>query len=876
MLPIKPLAQTIRGKVEGKNGETIPYAKIIVKDSLNAVAIKEFLIVRNGGYQLVLKEKYQRAVIQVSANNYLNDYFVVVAPEEDKEYLHNFRLLKDTIIKLADVVVKAKQKPFRVKGDTITYVVAGYTNGTERKIQDVIKKMPGMAVDEKSGEIKYKGRSVETVKLDGEDLFGNNYSIGTKNINVDMVEQVQALENYVDNPLLKGLESREKVALNLVLKKNRTDLSGNVDLGLGIKSNDAAAVDASANVLGISGKYKSFATVSYNNIGINNSPFDYFSYNPSIDEVRSLNFTAKKYLQESFFNSELDAGRRNVNNSFFGSYNAVFKPRKNMSVKANLFVVRDRIDSRQLFSIKNSIGGQDFLTTDNLSLQKSPAQSRADIEIKMNPPGQSLLEYQLSLRKEKISTIADVIQNEAIQYNTELFTRDTYLKQTMLFTKRLGEKKALQLSVKRSSNDIPQEYLFNPAVHDSQAYEFNRQHSRFIKRYLDANALLIGKAGKQKYSFSVGAINNSNDVRTNLSGLKNQVITNIEKFDNDVFYRSLFFYNAANWKISIKRWKFTPSYKIGYLHQELVNHIPTESRQSARVTWEPGISIGYRLNSFSLFSGTINYIQKPFSEEYLFSNPIYTSNRSIQSNEVSLQLQKSTALSIYYLSNNMSKQFQLNLGLGMFINKGNYFSNLIVEPASIRSLMFYLPLSNKLLNANFMVEKYVSFLSGTVRVKSTYSKSNYQNIVNQSGLRQNTYTSLSSELFFKTALDIKVNFENNFRVHTSRSSGDGSPVFANNAVNNNFQVIVKPGKDFFFLILTDYYRPGSRVNRDYLFVDATLNYSPSKGKYTCMLSAKNLLNHQYFSQLQTNDYSTTLLQNNLLSRYCMLSISRKF
>lgn len=50
-----------------------------------------------------------------------------------------------------------------------------------------------------------------------------------------MVDKVQGLENFNENKLLKGLTSDEDVALNIVLKKGKTDISGTAKLSYGIK-----------------------------------------------------------------------------------------------------------------------------------------------------------------------------------------------------------------------------------------------------------------------------------------------------------------------------------------------------------------------------------------------------------------------------------------------------------------------------------------------------------------------------------------------------------------------------------------------------------------------------------------------------------------
>jgi hypothetical protein len=399
-------SQTISGKIENISGTKIPVANVVMKDSLNSDRIKDFVIATNGEYFISLKGTYQRIFIEVSANKYIKEIFQIENPSASQTYTHDFVLQKDSIKQLKEVIVTAKTKPFQINDDTVKYNVVAYRDGSERKIQDLIKKLPGIEVNEKTGEIRYKGKTVETVKLEGDDLFGSNYTIGTKNINVDLVEQVQAIENYSGNPLLKGIENGDKVILNLKLKRDKTDFSRNIDYGSGVSADKKLMSDISTNILAISKKYKSFGTLSYNNIGINNSPFDYFSYNPTAEQIKESDFFAKKIIPESFFSSALDDQRSNINNAWFGNYNNIFKAGNRLSIKTNLYYINDRIFSHQEFENNNFINNQNIFTADNYYIQKKPVQYRGDLEIKYNSSKNSLIEYRAQMSQENIATPA--------------------------------------------------------------------------------------------------------------------------------------------------------------------------------------------------------------------------------------------------------------------------------------------------------------------------------------------------------------------------------------------------------------------------------------------------------------------------------------
>jgi hypothetical protein len=188
-----------------------------------------FAISESGSYVLKLDVEYKRLQVEASTRGYFKSIQTLENLERDKIYNLNFILESDSIHELEEVIVKAKKYPFQINGDTTRFDVDSYKDGTERKVEDVLKKLPGIQVNEVSGEVKYKGKSIETVLLGGDNLFDYNYSLGTKNINVDIIDGVEAIENYSSNPLLNGLEGKDKVALNLKLKKGKTDLSGNLE-----------------------------------------------------------------------------------------------------------------------------------------------------------------------------------------------------------------------------------------------------------------------------------------------------------------------------------------------------------------------------------------------------------------------------------------------------------------------------------------------------------------------------------------------------------------------------------------------------------------------------------------------------------------------
>lgn len=135
---------------------------------------------------------------------------------------------------LETVVIKSRPKIMRIKEDTISYNIKAIIDGTERKVEDVIKKLPGMNVDV-NGKVSYKGQEIDKVLIDGNEFFGNKHQMATQNIDAKMIDGIDLLTNY------KGFSVSDQnagsVALNLKLKEGyHNKIVGDVELSGGVNN----------------------------------------------------------------------------------------------------------------------------------------------------------------------------------------------------------------------------------------------------------------------------------------------------------------------------------------------------------------------------------------------------------------------------------------------------------------------------------------------------------------------------------------------------------------------------------------------------------------------------------------------------------------
>ncbi len=143
-------------------------------------------------------------------------------------------VLKESNEQLEQVVVKAKMAMV-VNEDTITYRTDKFKTGDERKLREVLKKLPGVEVD-REGNVTVNGKKVNKLMVDGQDFFGGDTKLGVNNIPADAVEEIEAIDNYNEVAFMKGLSDSDQMAMNIKLKKDKKDFwFGESEAGGGVE-----------------------------------------------------------------------------------------------------------------------------------------------------------------------------------------------------------------------------------------------------------------------------------------------------------------------------------------------------------------------------------------------------------------------------------------------------------------------------------------------------------------------------------------------------------------------------------------------------------------------------------------------------------------
>lgn len=868
-------SQVIQGTVTTSDNTPIN-AQILLKEPSNNNVIKEFILVTKGAFTYKLKKSYSTNsfFLTVKATGY-TDYTEEIKRLKPLDTLNfKFVLCKEKIEYLDEVVVE-KKKAFTIKEDTVTYNVDSYVDGTERKVEDLLKKLPGIEVDSGTGNISYRGKSIETVTIEGDNLFDYNYTIGTKNINIDLIEEIEAIENYSENKLLKGIENSQKVALNLKLKKDRSDISGSIDIGLGgFTTSKKSPLDVSTNLLAINKIHKSFAVGTYNSIGENSSPFNCSGNQITQEQLKDENYYTQNIIPEYNINQVTNNNLSNQNSLLFTNFNSIYKVTNKLKAKVNLYYLSDKINSNQFSESTIITGDEQFAIFDDNYINKKPLQYRGDLELKYNTSKTSLLEYNVSFRDETIDTEYRTISNQENDFNSLLNTQNKLYKQNLEYTNKVSKNKALQVNLANSYNNLGQNFTINPSVFNTENFNSDIQSNSSKKYYTDFKTVLLGKSkNNNKYSVLVGFNLYKETFYSNLISKNNTQQLAVDSSLNDINFikNSIYTQGSYNWKIG--KFSISPKLSFQQLHQELEG--VTNPLDENIFIFEPSLSVMYKFNGNSYLNLNTGFNQNTQEIQNVFDNQVLISNRMVKNNIPNITTRKNQKYSLMYSKNDLFNQLTLSFGVDYLKQKGNYFSDTDINENAIKTTSFFLNEYTDNTSFFFNFSKLIPSIKTNFKISSNYSIYNYKNIINNSGLRDNKALYLFNSLFLKTAFNSSINFENTTKLTYHETVSQSS--FVNRSLENNFKLLFKPSRSIFSSVSYDYFIPNFRdkgTNNSFLNFD--IMYIPQNKNWQLGLKGVNLLDNTSFIERNVNEFSINSQKTNLQGRYYLLNFMYSF
>jgi hypothetical protein len=220
---------TITGVVSDDSNIPLENANVIAKPLQEKASLKFAIADNKGRYRLELDNgvKYE---ITVSYISFLEEVLFIEA--DSNSIIYDFKL-KATGEKLKEIVIKHDFKPLVIKKDTLIYDVNSFTNGNERKMKEILEKLPGIEVDKK-GNVTVQGKRVTQMLVEGKSFFGGGSKLAVENIPADALDKIEVIDNFNEVGFMKQVSDSDDLAMNIKLKESKKKfVFGDLEVGLG-------------------------------------------------------------------------------------------------------------------------------------------------------------------------------------------------------------------------------------------------------------------------------------------------------------------------------------------------------------------------------------------------------------------------------------------------------------------------------------------------------------------------------------------------------------------------------------------------------------------------------------------------------------------
>ncbi|MDB5245736.1 MAG: hypothetical protein JWQ40_130 [Segetibacter sp.] len=220
-LCVTSLAQpgTIHGTVEDTiNRKTLPQTSISILRAKDSVLVDATRSDSKGDFTLPNVPKGQY-ILMFTYPSYADFIEKVTVDENENKSLGKIMLTLRSKI-LQEVLVKTKVAAMRMKGDTTEYVADSFKVREGASVEEMLRKLPGLQVD-KDGKITAQGEEVKKILVDGEEFFGDDPTMATKNLQANTISKVQVYDKKSDQAVFSGIDDGQKTkTINLTMKDN--------------------------------------------------------------------------------------------------------------------------------------------------------------------------------------------------------------------------------------------------------------------------------------------------------------------------------------------------------------------------------------------------------------------------------------------------------------------------------------------------------------------------------------------------------------------------------------------------------------------------------------------------------------------------------
>ncbi|REE83156.1 carboxypeptidase-like protein [Lutibacter oceani] len=874
LISIVAFSQNVKleGIVKNEAGEVLEMANVIAFKKGTKFLQSYSITDSKGNYKLSLEEN-EAYTLKVSYLGF-NTQDVEVTTDNITESFSKDIVLKESNEELSTVEI-TYEMPVKIVGDTIVYNSDSFTSGKEKKLEDVLKKLPGIDIDD-NGEVEVEGKKVQKVLVEGKEFFDGDSKLATQNIPASAIDKVQVLKNYNEVSGMRGVTNNEdNIALNIKLKKGKDKFwFGEINAGAGDNEKYIAkpklfyySTNKSVNVL-----------ADFNNIG--ETPFtmrDYFRFTGGLRGGMSGSGTSFNVASGGLGFMTVQNNRAQEIISKFGALNFSLVPKKGLDFNG-FAIVND--SETNMFTQSNTVYNKTGLTEDseNSATQGSKL-GLLKFSTTYKPNTNVHIDYDIFGKISEQTEFNDVTSTNRGTVDTYKEEKPVSLNQNFNLYYTIDDKNIFSAEMQYLyQKDQP---LYN-ALATSQPFELiPSSNSESIYNIIQNKKTSTNKfdakfdyyyllTPKSNINFSLGTTLSGQQFTSGISQeLDNGSILNFNDtvLNNDANYNFSDVFLGVHYKMVSGIFTFNPGVKLhkyitkdtqlGTVNKDNLTKVLPDVYANLQFKSSESLRFNYAITS--QFSD-INTV----AEGYILDNynSLSRGNRTIENS-----LRHSYSLSYFSFSMFSFTNIHASVNYTKSVNGVKNSSKLIgVDRISYPINSDF---ADETVSANFRYGKTYSRLKTNFR--ANVSNSIFNNIVNNEQIESKTLTHSyqgSVATKFKDAPNFEIGYQKSFTDYSNTGSTTDRP-FANVEIGFLKNFILTADYSHY-----NYKNDENTVKNNYSFLNANLYYQQKDSKWEFKISGNNLTDNismnsdRYNEVVDSNSTSLYYIQPRLF----MLSV----
>ncbi len=852
-------AQQIKGTVKDSTGKAVPYASVNLKNTATNAIVAYTATDAKGAYVLTIPAGTQlnNLSVEVRCIGYHNAVKAFAPATANMDFT-----LSPSVNQLQSVVVKSSRPFLKVNGDTLSYKVSDFSNPQDRKIGDVIKKLPGITVAA-DGTISYNNKPISTVYIGGDNLLDDKYNIATNTIPQGVVDQVQVIQNDQPIKALQNKVNSDDVALNLKIKKGaKLQMVGQESVGAGLPGN----YDVELNAMMFKDQYKAINYLNGNNTGkdlqedlISHNNTDYMqridSYVPptmlSLGSVNTPALAENRYL----FNR---AGVLNLNN--------LVNLKKGLQLRINAYYLHDT--QKQDYSQQTSIylPGDTVHYGETQHYQYVPDIFHAQFTLHVNQEKYYLNDVLLMDQNRSAYTSAlntnGTLVRQNMQDNALSFSNEFNIIQVLKSSHIIQGYSYFSHTAEPENRVIQPNYndsLFNHGVPYAQLIQDVNVPTWYTNNYFSFK--IPGNVVTQ--SFRAGFSLQWQTLNSNLNVVQANGSSNLasDSAINHLDWLKKKFYTELAYDIPGDKLKANLTLPLTLQQIDYSDTTYTLNRGLTRLYFNPHLTVKYQVGAESYLNLLYNYRNQVGTIEDIYQGYILKDYRTLYANSPELTLQQNQVAGFGFNSRKAITLFFYSFNvLYNHISANNIASSIITNDIQKKVVLPY-PNATDSWTLSGTVSKYSFGLHTTFSAGVQWQSSRSVEIQNNALLPFNTETETLS-LGANTKVSSKVNFSYKATgIQTaSHSTAEVSSLHVDQ-LQQQAELNYVPMDELQFKLSGEHYFTRQEGNPDlkYFFADASAKFQIKKWKTDFELSAVNFLNVKTYNALYLS--ANTLVAN---------------